>query len=87
MPPLVLVHVAVVVRSIHRLLQTLELRREAIGPTSEVRRVVDCENALVGRVHIVGEVTIAERDSFLDGTGLVDDHDDGVKEVAFVEIP
>ena len=86
MIPLVLVDVAIEVRSIHRLLQTLVLCRESEGPPSEVGCVIDGEDALIGRVHVVSDVTIAEGDGFLNGSGLVDDHDDGVKKVTFVEV-
>jgi len=64
MIPLVLVDVAVKVWSINGLFQTLVLRRETIGPTSEVRSVVYGEDALVGRVHVVAKVTVAEGDGF-----------------------
>jgi hypothetical protein len=65
----------------------LELCRESVGPSSEVGCVVDSEDALIGGVHVVSDVTIAEGDSFLYGSGLVDDHDDGVEKVTFVEVP
>jgi len=87
MIPLVLVDVGIKVWSIKGLFQTLVLRREAIGPTSEVRSVVYGEDALVGRVHVVGKVTVADGDRFHYGTRLVDNHDYGVEKVTFVEVP